>query len=94
MNFAFAWWVWAAFGLILVILEIVLPAGVLLGFAIGAGVVAILLAIGGASAVGGTVGWMLVIFASVSLIAWLILRYVFRLRVGQQVKVWKTDIND
>ncbi|MEM1375581.1 MAG: hypothetical protein AAGF78_14500 [Pseudomonadota bacterium] len=94
MNFAFAWWVWAVFGLILAILEIVLPAGVLLGFAIGAGVVAILLAIGGAAAVGGAVGWMLVIFAAVSLSAWLVLRYVFRLRAGQQVKIWKTDIND
>ncbi|MEM9436784.1 MAG: hypothetical protein AAGA15_07060 [Pseudomonadota bacterium] len=94
MNFAFAWWVWAVFGLILAILEIVVPAAVFLGFAIGAGVVAVLLALGGPAFVGGTVGWMLVIFAAVSLVAWLVLRYVFRLRVGQQVKVWKTDIND
>ena len=94
MEFAFAWWVWAGFGLLLAILEIVVPAAIFLGFALGAGVVAILLAIGGAAAVGGTVGWMLVIFASVSLVAWLILRYVFRLRAGEQVKVWKTDIND
>ncbi|MEM6898078.1 MAG: hypothetical protein AAF576_11865 [Pseudomonadota bacterium] len=94
MEFAFAWWVWAGFGLLLAILEIVVPAAIFLGFALGAGVVAILLAIGGAAAVGGTVGWMLVIFASVSLAAWLILRYVFRLRAGEQVKVWKTDIND
>lgn len=94
MNFAFAWWVWAAFGLLLGILEIVLPAGVLLGFAIGAGVVAILLALGGAAFVGGTVPWMIVIFAATSLLAWLVLRYVFRLRAGQQVKVWETDIND
>ena len=94
MEFAFAWWVWAGFGLLLAILEIVVPAAIFLGFALGAGVVAILLAIGGAAAVGGTVGWMLVIFASVSLVAWLILRYVFRLRAGEQVKVWKPDIND
>ncbi|MCH2076758.1 MAG: hypothetical protein MK180_07705 [Rhodobacteraceae bacterium] len=94
MNFAFAWWVWAAFGLVLGILEIVLPVGVLLGFAIGAGVVALLLALGGAAFVGGTVPWMIVIFAATSLVAWLVLRYVFRLRVGQQVKVWETDIND
>jgi len=94
MNFAFVWWVWAVFGLSLAILEIVLPAGVLLGFAIGAGAVALLLAFGGAAAVGGTVGWMVLIFAVVSLAAWLVLRYVFRLRAGQQVKVWETDIND
>ncbi|MEM9854619.1 MAG: hypothetical protein AAF841_09225 [Pseudomonadota bacterium] len=94
MNFAFAWWVWAGFGLVLAILEIVLPASIFLGFAIGAGVIALLLAFGGAAAVGGTIGWLLVIFAAVSLIAWLVLRYVFRLRIGEQVKVWKTDIND
>ncbi|MEL6550512.1 MAG: hypothetical protein AAFQ54_09745 [Pseudomonadota bacterium] len=94
MNLAFVWWVWAIFGLVLAILEIVVPAAVFLGFAIGAGLVAILLAIGGATAVGGSVGWMLVIFAATSLIAWLILRYVFRLRIGQQVKVFKSDIND
>ncbi|MEM9349616.1 MAG: hypothetical protein AAGA47_05100 [Pseudomonadota bacterium] len=94
MNFAFAWWAWAAFGLLLAILEIVVPAAVFLGFAIGAGVVALLLGLGGPAFVGGTVGWMLVIFAAVSLVAWLVLRYVFRLRVGEQVKVWKTDIND
>ncbi|MEL6914932.1 MAG: hypothetical protein AAFP13_10555 [Pseudomonadota bacterium] len=94
MNFAFLWWVWAVFGLVLAILEIVVPAAVFLGFALGAGVVALLLAIGGASAVGGTVGWMLVIFAGTSLAAWLVLRYVFRLRIGQQVKTFETDIND
>ena len=94
MNFAFAWWVWAVFGLALGILEIIVPAAIFLGFAIGAGVIAVLLAIGGTAAVGGTIGWMLVIFATSSLIAWLILRYVFRLRVGQQVKTFEGDIND
>ncbi|MEM1237429.1 MAG: hypothetical protein AAGI10_10695 [Pseudomonadota bacterium] len=94
MNFAFAWWAWAAFGLVLGILEIVVPAAIFLGFAVGAGVIAILLAIGGAAAVGGSVSWMLVIFAASSLIAWLVLRYVFRLRVGQQVKTFERDIND
>ena len=94
MNFAFAWWVWAVFGLALGILEIIVPAAIFLGFAIGAGVIAVLLAIGGTAAVGGTIGWMLVIFAASSLIAWLILRYVFRLRVGQQVKTFEGDIND
>ncbi|MEM6727268.1 MAG: hypothetical protein AAF618_02095 [Pseudomonadota bacterium] len=94
MSFTFAWWAWAAFALVLAILEIVLPSAIFLGFALGAGVVALLLAFGGAAAVGGSIGWMLVIFAAASLAAWLILRYVFRLRYGQQVKVWKTDIND
>ena len=94
MSYAFAWWAWAAFGLLLAILEMVVPAAVFLGFAIGAGVVALLLGLGGMAAVGGTVGWMLVIFAAVSLAAWLVLRYVFRLRVGEQVKTFEGDIND
>ncbi len=93
MEMLFAWWAWAAAALILGILEMVAPAFILLGFAIGAGVVALLLLIGGATAVGGSVPWMLVIFAVISLIAWLALKRIFRLEKGQ-TKVFKSDIND
>ncbi len=37
------WWFWVAFGLVLVILETVLPGFVLLGFGIGAVVVGLLI---------------------------------------------------
>ena len=93
MDMIFEWWAWAAAALVMGILEIVAPAFILLGFAIGAGVVALLLFFGGAAAVGGTVPWMLVIFATTSLIAWILLKRFFRLEKGQ-VKVFKSDIND
>ena len=40
------WWVWGTAALVLAVGEVLLPSWVLLGFAIGAGVVSILLAIG------------------------------------------------
>ena len=92
MTFLFHWGVWAGIALILGILEMVAPAFILLGFAIGAGVVTLLLLIGGAGAVGGTVPWMLVIFAVASLVAWLALRNIFKLPQGQ-VKTFEDDIN-
>ena len=92
MDFWFDWWAWAAAALVMGILEIIAPAFVLLGFAIGAGVIALLLLIGGASAVGGSVPVMFVIFAVASLAAWLVLRRLFSLPKGQ-VKVWEEDIN-
>ena len=42
------WWVWAAFALVLVILEILVPAYLFLGFGIGAGVMGLILWIGNA----------------------------------------------
>lgn len=92
MDLVFEWWVWAVAALILGILEVLAPAFLLLGFAIGAGVVSILLLIGGPALVGGTVPMALVIFAVVSLVAWLVLRKVFALKTGQ-VKSFDTDIN-
>jgi len=92
MDLAFDWWVWVGAAVVLGILEMVAPAFILLGFAIGAAFVAVLLAIGGASAVGGTIPWMLVIFAVASLIAWLALRAMFKLPEGQ-VKTFEDDIN-
>ena len=93
MSFALQAWVWAIAALVLVTLEVVLPAFLFLGFGIGAGAVALFLALGGAGLIGGSVPWLLVIFAGVSLVSWLVLRQVFKLKTGQ-VKVWTTDIND
>lgn len=83
------WWVWMAAALVLALLEMLLPGFVLLGFAIGALGIALLLLIG----VGWTLPVLLFIFAGLSLIAWLVLRRVFMLPRGQ-VKRWTTDIND
>ena len=83
------WWVWVGAGLALAILEVFAPAFVFVGFAIGAVVVGGLLALG----LGITLPWLLVTFAVVSLLAWIVLRQVFGIRRGQ-VKTWDTDINE
>ncbi|MGB0799119.1 MAG: hypothetical protein ACPGRD_07360 [Planktomarina sp.] len=89
----FAWWAWAVAALVLVMLEIVFPAFVLLGLAIGAGVMSLLLLIGGPFLVGGSVPPAMLIFAVASLAAWLALRQFFKLPTGQ-VKTFDHDIND
>ena len=85
-----AWWIWVAAGLGLAILEVLLPAYVFLGLAIGAAIVGILLALG---FLGASLPWLLVIFSIVSLLAWIGLRKGVGVRKGQ-VKYWDRDIND
>lgn len=84
------WWVWGAAALVLGILEILAPGFVFLGFAIGAAAVALLLLVSGGS-------WglplLLLIFAGLSLAAWLLLKRLFALPKGQ-VKTFDHDIND
>ncbi|RYH06397.1 NfeD family protein [Tropicimonas sp. IMCC6043] len=90
------WWVWAVAGLVLAILEVVVPGWIFLGFAVGAGAVALLLAVGGpfAAAMSGSVALLLVVFAVLSVIAWLVMRRVFGLRGGGSVKLFDHDINE
>jgi membrane protein implicated in regulation of membrane protease activity len=76
--------------LILATLEVLVPGYIFLGFAIGAGVMGLLILLG-VSATG--LALTLVIFASLSLVSYLVMRKVFGLRTGQ-VKIWDTDIND
>lgn len=93
IDWFFSWWAWAIFALALVILEMIAPAFVLLGFGIGAGVVALCLALIGPGLLGGSVAWILAVFSAFSLVAWIGLRQVFKLPTGQ-VKTFDTDIND
>lgn len=83
-------WVWVVAGIILAGLEVLVPAFVFLGFAVGAVVVGLLIWVG---FLGPNLAVLLLIFAVVSLAAWLALRKVFGLRHGQ-VKIWEKDIND
>ncbi|MCA0869708.1 hypothetical protein LCL97_02615 [Seohaeicola saemankumensis] len=84
------WWVWMAAALVLGILEVLLPGFVFLGFAIAAAAVGLILLNTGA-ALGLPV--LLLIWAALSLVAWLILRRLFALPKGQ-VKTFDHDIND
>lgn len=84
------WWVWMSGALILATLEVIIPGYIFLGFAIGAGVMGLLILLG-VSATG--LALTLVIFAVLSLISYLVMRKYFGLRTGQ-VKIWDTDVND
>ena len=84
------WWVWGAAALVLGILEVLVPGFVFLGFAIGAFLVAMLLLNLGLVL---SLPLLLLIFAALSLVAWLILRQVFALPRGQ-VKRFHDDVND
>lgn len=84
------WWVWMSGALILATLEVLIPGYIFLGFAVGAGVMGLLVLLG-VSASG--LALTLVIFAVLSLLSYLAMRKVFGLRKGQ-VKIWDTDIND
>lgn len=84
------WWVWAVAAIALMGLEVLAPGFIFLGFGVGAGIVALLLALG---LFGSNIAVILLIFAVLSLVAWLAMRRVFGLRKGQ-VKIWDKDIND
>lgn len=83
------WWAWVILGFALGVLEVIVPGFIFLGFAIGAVVTGVLVGIGIPA---GPMALVL-IFAVVSVVAWLVLRRVVGVRDGQ-VKVWDRDIND
>ena len=90
-----AWWIWGAAAVVLAIGEVLLPSFVLLGFALGAAVVAALLLFGGPLSVwlAASLPLLLLIFAVVSLLCWLALRRWVGVYRGQ-VKQFDHDIND
>jgi inner membrane protein len=83
------WWAWVILGFALGVLEVLVPGFIFLGFAIGAVVTGVLVGIG----IPAGVPALILIFAVVSVLAWLVLRRVVGVRDGQ-VKVWDRDIND
>lgn len=89
------WWIWAAAAIVLAIGEVLMPAYVLLGFAIGAAAVAVVLIIGGplAALMVGSAPALILGYAILSLVAWLVLRKVLGVRRGQ-VKTFDSDINE
>jgi len=89
------WWVWCVAAVLLAIGEVLLPGYVLLGFALGAGAVALSLLVGGPFALwlSTSLPLLLLFFALISLGAWLALRHVLGVRKGQ-VQVFDHDINE
>ena len=89
MFFWQLWWVWVVFGVALGVLEVLVPGFIFLGFAIGAVVTGGLVGIG---VVGGNVPLLVLVFAVLSLAAFLVLRRVVGV-TKVQTKVWDKDIN-
>ena len=86
------WWVWIIAALALATLEVVAPAQIFLGFAIGAlGVGAALLV--GVPGLANSLPLTSLVFAVLSLVAWIGVRRMVGVRDGQ-VKVWEKDINE
>ena len=83
------WWVWLAAALVLAILEVLAPGFIFLGFAIGAAVVGLLLL----TPFSTGLPVLLAIFAVLSLVAWILLRKIFR-REGGIARRIHHDIND
>jgi inner membrane protein len=88
-TLAGTWWAWVILGFALGVLEVLAPGFIFLGFAIGAVVTGILVGFG----IPAGLPALILIFAVVSVVAWLVLRRVVGVRDGQ-VKVWDRDIND
>ncbi len=86
------WWIWMVGALALAIVEVLLPAQVFLGFAAGAALTGLALALG-VPGLATSLPTTLVVFAFLSLAAWVVTRRVLGVRRGQ-LKVWDRDINE
>lgn len=82
------WWVWLCAALGLAIAEVLLPGFIFLGIAIGAVIMALVVAI----VPGLPPALLIVLFAGLSLLAWLGLRRAFRARDGA-ARIIHDDIN-
>ena len=83
--------VWIAGAVVFAILETLTPVLIFLGFAAGAAVVGVALALG--VTFGASLPWMVVIFAAVSLVVTIALRMVLGTRKGE-TKTFEHDVND
>ena len=86
------WWVWIIAALLLATLEVVAPSQIFLGFAIGALGVGLALW-GGVLGLAKSLPLTALVFAILSLVAWIAVRRLVGVRKGQ-VKVWERDINE
>lgn len=83
------WWIWLSAALGLALIELILPASVFLGFALGALVMAGVVAF---TAITNTSA-LLALFAALSLAAWIVLKLVFKSQ-SSGARVVTRDINE
>jgi membrane protein implicated in regulation of membrane protease activity len=83
------WWAWVAFGIVLMLLELMMPSYLFLGFGFGAIVTGITLALGMTM----SAQYLMLLFSIASLISWVLLRQVFKLP-KENVQTSDQGIND
>ena len=83
------WWAWVAFGIVLMLLELMMPSYLLLGFGFGAIVTGITLALGMTM----SARYLMLLFSIASLISWVLLRQVFKLP-KENVQTFDQGLND
>lgn len=86
------WWLWIVGAFALAFLELLAPAQIFLGFAVGAAATGLALLIG-VPGLAGSLPATLLVFALLSLAAWIVLRKVLGIRPGQ-IKIWDRDVNE
>jgi len=83
------WWAWVAFGIVLMLLELMMPSYLFLGFGFGAIVTGITLALGMTM----SARYLMLLFSIASLISWVLLRQVFKLP-KENVQTFDQGLND
>ncbi len=83
------WWAWVAFGIVLMLLELMMPSYLFFGFGFGAIVTGITLALGMTM----SAQYLMLLFSIASLISWVLLRQVFKLP-KENVQTFDQGIND
>jgi membrane protein implicated in regulation of membrane protease activity len=83
------WWAWVAFGIVLMLLALMMPSYLFLGYGFGTIVTGITLAL----VITMSAQYLMLLFAIASLISWVLLRQVFKLSKGN-VQTFDHDIND
>lgn len=84
------WWVWIVAGFALGVLEVLAPGFIFLGFAAGALLTGVLIGFGIPN---DSLPLLLLVFAVLSVLAWLGLRQAFGVP-GKGKRAWDKDIND
>ena len=83
------WWAWVAFGIVLMLLELMMPSYLFLSFGFGEIVTGITLALGMTM----TARYLMLLFSIASLISWVLLRQVFKLP-KENVQTFDQGLND
>ena len=93
MDWLTLWWVWIGIALSLAIIELLAPAFIFLGFALGALAIAGILLIAPGLLAGLSFNALMAVFAVLSLVGWIALKYAFK---GQSsgAEIITHDIND